>query len=387
MRETFSSPLLAPDTRLAHAGGTRSADGGVVPSIGVSTTFARDADYTLPTGVASYLRSGAANWRDVETLVAALEGGFDARLFSSGLAASTVLFQALAPGDHVVVPDVMYHGLRDWLRDFCARWGVAWATYRAGDIDSLSGAMEDGRTKLVWVETPANPTWEVTDIAAAADITHRAGAMCAVDSTVATPLLTRPLELGADFVVHSATKSLNGHSDVLAGLVVAARDSDTWRRVGELRTGGGAVAGPFESWLLLRGLRTLHLRVERACRNAAGLAAFLDSHPRVSKVLYPGLESHPGHAVAARQMKGGFGSMLSILVEGDAATAKRVAGATRVFVPATSLGGVESLVEHRATVEGPHSPVPPNLLRLSVGIEAVGDLVEDIDRALLAAYD
>ena len=374
-----------PATRLAHAGGARGASGGIVPDIGLSTTFARDADYALMPGTQSYVRAGTGGWRDVETLMTELEGGVDARLFASGLAASTVLFQALAPGDGVVVPDIMYHGLRDWLSDFCKRWGVPCETYRAGDLASLDAAVRVRPTRLVWVETPANPTWDVTDIAAAADIAHRAGAWCAVDSTVATPILTRPLALGADFVVHSATKSLNGHSDVLAGIVVAGQDGEYWQRVGELRTGNGAVAGAFEAWLLLRGLRTLHLRVASACDNAATLAAFLDRHPRVRRVLYPGLESHPGHPVAARQMQGGFGAMLSILVDGEADTARRVAGATRVFVPATSLGGVESLIEHRASVEGPNSPVPGNLLRLSVGIEAIDDLVGDLDRALGAA--
>ncbi len=371
---------LAAATRLAHAGGAVGTSGAVVPGIEPATTFARKEDYDLVDAELSYQRDNAVNWRQVEQLLAALEGAFDSRLFASGLAASTVLFQCLSPGDRVAVPDIMYHGLRHWLTDFGARWGVGISTWRAGDLDALAQAAEGAA--LVWVETPANPTWEITDIAAAADIAHRAGALCVVDATVSTPLLTRPLAMGADFVVHSATKYLNGHSDVLGGVVSAAADGDTWRRLAALRTGGGAVPGPFEAWLLLRGLRTLHVRLERCCANAMALAEHFEGHPAIETVRYPGLASHPGHAVAARQMHGGFGGMMSLLVRGDAAAARRVAGATRVFRPATSLGGVESLIEHRATVEGPDSPIPGNLLRLSVGIEAIDDLVADLETAL-----
>jgi cystathionine gamma-synthase len=235
---------------------------------------------------------------------------------------------------------------------------------------------------MVWIETPANPTWDVTDIAAAAELAHAAGARLAVDSTVATPLLTRPLALGADFVFHSATKYLNGHSDVIAGVLVAGEDDEQWQAVRFQRAFGGAILGPMEAWLLLRGMRTMHLRVQRSSQSAMTIARELEGHGRISRVLYPGLESHPGHAIARRQMQGGFSGMLSVLVDGDAAVARGVAGRTRVFVPATSLGGVESLIEHRATVEGPNSPVAPNLLRLSVGIEDVADLIADLDQAL-----
>jgi cystathionine gamma-synthase len=369
-------------TLLAHAGGVDGPYGSIVPVISPATTFVRDPQYQLPDDAYIYSRSGTPNWRMVEALLTELEGGFDSHLFSSGLAAATVLFQTLAPGNRVVIPDAMYHGLRDWLEGFCANWGIEIGYYRAGDTDSLCSSVNQAATHIVWVETPSNPTWEVTDIELAARIAHAANALCVVDSTVATPLITRPLDLGADFVVHSATKYLNGHSDVLGGVVVAARDCQTWRRISQLRTGGGAVLGAFEAWLLLRGLRTLDVRLERAVSNAGALAAFLVDHPGVEKVLYPGLASHPGHAVACRQMRGGFGAMLSILVAGDADRARRVAGATRLFRPATSLGGVESLIEHRATVEGPNSPVPKNLLRLSVGIESQQDLVSDIDQAL-----
>jgi cystathionine gamma-synthase len=276
----------------------------------------------------------------------------------------------------------MYHGLRDWLMHFCETWKVDIDYFDATVDGALESAIKAGRTRLVWIETPANPTWDVTDIAAAAKLAHGAGARLAVDSTVATPLLTRPLELGADFVFHSATKYLNGHSDVIAGVLAARKDDEQWQAVRFQRAFGGAILGPMEAWLLLRGMRTLHLRVQRACESAMAIARRLEGHGRVSRVLYPGLESHPGHGIARRQMQGGFSGMMSILVDVDGAATRAVATRTRVFVPATSLGGVESLIEHRATVEGPNSPVPPNLLRLSVGIENVADLIADLEQAL-----
>ncbi len=370
-------------TLLAH-GGDHSAGiyGDIVPPVYPGTTFVRNTDYSLKNDQFSYSRSGTPNWAPVEQLLTELEGGHDALLFASGLAAATVIFQTLSPMDHVVIPTAMYHGLRDWLQDFCARWGIGVSEYKAGDLVSLERVLQPGSTKIVWVETPANPTWEITDIKSASGLAHGAGAVCVVDSTVATPILTRPVSLGADFVVHSATKYLNGHSDVLGGIIVAAAESDRWQNVRGLRTGGGAVLGPFESWLLLRGMRTLDIRLERACNNAQRLADHFVSHKSVEAVLYPGLETHPGHEIAARQMSGGFGAMMSILVRGDATRSRKVAGATRIFRPATSLGGVESLIEHRATVEGVNSPVPQNLLRLSIGIETEDDLVDDLEQAL-----
>jgi cystathionine gamma-synthase len=278
----------------------------------------------------------------------------------------------------------MYHGLRDWLIQFCENWKVDIDYFDATVDGALASAIKPGRTRIVWIETPANPTWDVTDIAAAADLAHAAGARLAVDSTVATPLLTRPLALGADFVFHSATKYLNGHSDVIAGVLVAKEDGDQWQAVRFQRTFGGAILGPMEAWLLVRGMRTMHLRVQRSSESAMIIARELEGHGRISRVLYPGLESHPGHAIARRQMQGGFSGLLSVLVDGDAAATRAVAARTRVFVPATSLGGVESLIEHRATIEGPNSPVAPNLLRISVGIENVADLIADLDQALAA---
>ena len=242
--------------------------------------------------------------------------------------------------------------------------------------------MAGAKTTLVWIETPANPTWDVVDVAAVAGIAHARGARLAVDSTVATPVHSQPLALGADLVMHSATKALNGHGDVLAGALVTKHDDEAWQRIRHQRHFQGAVPGPFEAWLLLRGMRTLFVRVARASATALALAQRLAGHRGVAAVLYPGLATHPGHAIAARQMKNGFGSMLSVLVAGGAPEALRAAGRLQVFLRATSLGGVESLVEHRATVEGPATLAPPNLLRISVGLESLEDLWSDLDQAL-----
>ncbi len=374
---------LSPETLLAQAMHyLEPVNGGIVPGVQMATTYARDQDYELRAPGISYGRDKNPTYLVAEQVVAELEGGAGALLFSSGLAAAAALFHTLKPGDHVVAPVIMYHGLRDWLIQFCENWKVDIDYFDATVDGALASAIKPDRTRIVWIETPANPTWDITDIAAAADLAHAAGARLAVDSTVATPLLTRPLALGADFVFHSATKYLNGHSDVIAGVLVAKEDDDQWQAVRFQRTFGGAILGPMEAWLLLRGMRTMHLRVQRSSESAMIIARELEGHGRISRVLYPGLESHPGHAVARRQMQGGFSGLLSVLVDGDAAATRAVAARTRVFVPATSLGGVESLIEHRATVEGPNSPVAPNLLRISVGIENVADLIADLDQAL-----
>lgn len=378
-----SNNNLSPDTLLTQAMHyLEPVTGGIVPGIQMATTYARDQDYELRAPGISYGRDKNPTYLVAEKVVAELEGAAGALLFSSGLAAAAALFHTLEPGDHVVAPVIMYHGLRDWLNRFCDNWKVDIDTFDATVDGALASAIKPGRTRIVWIETPANPTWDVTDIAAAAELAHAAGARLAVDSTVATPLLTRPLALGADFVFHSATKYLNGHSDVIAGVLAAKEDDEQWQAVHFQRAFGGAILGPMEAWLLLRGMRTMHLRVQRSSQSAMTIARKLEGHGRIARVLYPGLESHPGHAIARRQMQGGFSGMLSVLVGGDAAAARGVAARTRVFVPATSLGGVESLIEHRATVEGPNSPVAPNLLRLSVGIEDVADLIADLDQAL-----
>jgi cystathionine gamma-synthase len=371
-----------PSTLAAQAmGWLDPASNGVIPSIQPSTTYARDENYEKVAGH-GYTRDENPTYEQCEALLAALEEGHAARLFSSGMAAATTALLALAPGDHIVAPSVMYFGLRKWLLEVGTHWGLEVDFVPPGDIGAIAAAIRPGATKLVWIETPCNPTWDITNIAAAADVAHAAGAKLAVDSTVATPVLTRPLTLGADLVMHSATKFLNGHSDVLAGVLVTPRDDDWWQRIHSLRHQNGAMLGPFETWLLLRGMRTLYLRVARSCESALAIARHFDGDRRLVEVLYPGLPGHPGHRVAAAQMTGGFGGVLSIRVEGGAEAALTVAKAVKLFVPATSLGGVESLIEHRATAEGAASPVPVDLLRLSVGIEDTDDLIADLDQAL-----
>ncbi|MCG6121752.1 MAG: aminotransferase class V-fold PLP-dependent enzyme [Microvirga sp.] len=359
--------------------------GGVVPPIHVATTYIRDADNAYSSGYV-YGRPDNATTREAEEILAMLEEApAGALLFASGMAAATTVFRALDPGDHVVAPTVMYWALRNWLATEGARWGIAVDFVDATDLDALRAAVRPGATKLVWIETPANPLWDVVDIAAAAEIAHGAGARLAVDSTCASPVLTRPIALGADIVMHSATKILNGHSDVIAGALAGAVDDAFWRRIVSIRKSEGAIIGPFEAYLLIRGLRTLHLRVERQCAGAMILARRFSEHPLVSGVLYPGLPGHAGHAIAARQMEGGFGYMLSIRVAGGAQAAIGAAARVRLWKRATSLGGVESLIEHRASIEGPGTPCPDDLLRLSVGIEDAGDLYDDLDAALRSA--
>jgi len=353
----------------------------IVPPIHVATTYERGADGAYPGGRV-YSRADNPTYDQAEALIAALEGAAAAMLFASGQAAAAALFQALAPGDRVLAPRSMYWALRKWLLEFAAPWGLAIEFYDNASIDDLAGRSRARRPRLIWIETPANPTWEVTDITAACAIAGEVGAIVAVDSTAATPMLTRPLELGAQIVMHSATKYLNGHSDVIAGALATAADDALWKRIRYVRGGGGAVLGPLEAWLLLRGMRTLALRVAAASANAAAIACRFDGHPKLSHVLYPGLPSHPGHAVAARQMRGGFGGMMSLRLRGGEEAAKAFTAKLRVFKRATSLGSVESLAEHRASVEGPGTLCPADLVRLSIGVEHVDDLIGDIEQAL-----
>jgi cystathionine gamma-synthase len=382
-RETDKS--LKPATLSAQAlGWLDPATRAVAPPIHPSTNYARDDNYEKFAG-RGYTRDENPTYEQLEALLVALEKGADAMVFGSGMAAATTVMMALSPGDHVVAPSVMYFGLRNWLANVGRHWGLEVDFVPPGDAEALAHAVRPGKTKLVWIETPCNPTWDVTDIAEAARIAHEAGAILGVDSTVATPVLTNPLALGADIVMHSGTKYLNGHGDVLAGALVTARKDPLWERMHYLRFENGGMLGAFEAWLLLRGMRTLHLRVERSCQSAQRIAEHLSGHTHVNEVLYPGLPSHVGHAVAARQMTGGFGGMMSIRVRDGASAALTTAKALRLFVSATSLGGVESLVEHRATVEGPDSPVPDDLLRLSVGVEATEDLIADLEQALAAS--
>lgn len=375
--------MTDPRTRLAHAlHSIDRATGAVAPPLHLATTFARDEAYALRGRANNYIRDASPTVDLVEQVLADLDGATDALLFASGLAAVSALVETLDAGQHIVAPRVMYYGARSWMRRVERRRGIGLTLFDQEVPGSLAAAIRPGETALVWVETPANPTWAVTDIAAAAEAAHAAGAILAVDGTAAPPCTTRALDHGADIVFHSATKYLNGHSDVLAGVLATAEETPRWAEVRAVRSMMGGALSPFDAWLLLRGLRTLFIRYDQASASALAIARHFEAHPRLAGVLYPGLPGHPGHAIAARQMQGGFGGMLSILVDGDAEAALRVARRTRVFIPATSLGGVESLIEHRRTIEGPDSPVPANLLRLSVGIEHAHDLVADLEQAL-----
>ena len=358
----------------------------VVPPIHMSSTYVRDEDNGYSSG-RIYARADNPTFDQAEATLAALEGGAKALIFSSGMSAATACFLALSPGDHVVVPKVMYWSLRNWLATFATQWGLKVEFVDADKVDAIAKAVKPGTTKLVWIETPANPTWNLTDIAAAAEIAHRAGALLGVDSTVATPVLTRPIEFGADLVMHSATKYLNGHADLSAGALIGARDDAHWAKLRTIRAQLGTILGQTEAWLLMRGMRTLFPRVDWACRSAQKLAERFAAHPMIAEVLYPGLPSFAGHAVASKQMKGGFGGMLSVRVKGGERAAIATAARVALWKRATSLGGVESLIEHRASIEGPGTPCPIDLLRLSVGVEDGNDLFDDLDQALRRAHN
>ena len=377
---------LKPRTIAAQAlGSIEPQTRAIVPPVHVSSTFVRDPDNQNRSGY-GYGRPDNATVRHAEEVIAALEGAEAALLFGAGMSAASAIVLALDPPAHIVAPEVMYWGLRNWFTHEAARYGYEIELVDMSDPAAVKAAIRPGKTRLVWVETPANPLWNITDIAAVAAVAHAAGAVLAVDSTVATPVFTRPLALGADIVLHSATKYLNGHSDVIAGALATARpDTELWQRIITLRSQIGTILGPFEAWLLLRGMRTLELRVKAATETAALLAVWLGRHPAIERVLYPGLPDHPGHDIAARQMGGGFGGMLSVLVRGGEAAAIDAAARVEVWKRATSLGGTESLIEHRASVEGLGSPVPTSLLRLSAGLEDAEDLYGDLDRALRGA--
>ena len=376
---------VKPETIAAQAlGWIDESTKAVTPPIHMSTTYIRDTDNQYRNGRV-YARDHNPSYDQAEAVLCALEHGAQAALFASGMAAATAVFLALKPGDHVIAPRVMYWSLRNWLLNFATQWGLQVEFIDVHDSAQLTAAMRPGKTKMVWAETPANPLWTITDIAAAADIAHRGGALLAIDSTAASPVLTRPLTLGADIVMHSATKYLNGHSDVIAGALVTGEDSAYWQRVKMIRAQAGATMGSFEAWLLLRGMRTLFLRVDAACRGAARIAAHFQGHTQIAGVMYPGLAGFPGHAVAARQMHGGFGGMLSLRIQAGEAAAIATAAKVELWKRATSLGGVESLIEHRASVEGAGTPVPFDLLRLSVGIENADDLIADLEQALKRA--
>lgn len=378
------SKEMAQDTIAAQAAGAvDDTTGGVVPAMHFSTTFARDETYAPHVGDNTYVRYHNENVRIAERLLSALEGAAESLLFPSGMAAVAAVFRTVPSGATVLVQRQIYWGTTQWIRTFCARRQIALHEVEASDSAALAEAARAHAPRLIWIETPSNPWLRITDIAKAREISQSVGATLVVDATAATPVLSQPLSLGADIVMHSATKGINGHSDVLAGvLCVADPASQIWQDIREDRNTAGAVLGPMEAWLLTRGMRTLPLRMRQMSRNALTLAEFLSDHPQVQQVYYPGLSAHPGHDLAVRQMTGGgFGCLLSFVVSGGAEAALRAAGRMQLFHRATSLGGVESLVEHRHTIE-PHTGIPEGLLRLSVGIEDAGDLQDDLAQAL-----
>ncbi|WP_342076723.1 PLP-dependent transferase [Yoonia sp. SS1-5] len=368
---------LDPATLAAHAAGALDhASGGVVPALQPSTTFTRDENYDLHRPDNIYARDNADNLRQAEAVIRALENATDTLLFPSGMAAIAAVFRTLPNRARVVVQTGIYWGTTQWVRDFCARREV---TLIEADAAELAGCCATENPDLVFVETPSNPWLQTVDIRQVADASD---GVLVVDCTAATPILTRALDHGADIVMHSATKAMNGHSDVLAGVLSTRNaDSSIWGAIQLDRKTAGAMLGPFEAWLLTRAMRTLPLRVERMSQNAQRLAEYLLAHDRITDVLYPGLPHHPGHAVAQKQMHGGFGSLMSVLVDGRREDTLAVVGKLQLFLRATSLGGVESLVEHRHTIE-PDTGIPENLIRVSVGIEGIEDLIADWAQAL-----
>ena len=359
------------------------ATGAVAPPIYLSTTFERDADGEYPRGFV-YSRSDNPNRRALEECLAILEGGEPndavATAFASGSAATAAVFQALSPGDHVIAPDDCYHGTARMLREIFAPWGLRSTFVDMTDPETVRREIRP-ETRIIWTETPSNPLLKIADIAEMASIARSAGARCVCDNTWATPMLQRPLTLGADLVVHSTTKYISGHEDVTGGVVVSAQDDAFVQRIRLIQNVAGAVPSPFDCWLTLRGIRTLHVRMPVHSANAGRVARFLQDHPRVAAVHYPGLPGHPGHDIAARQMTD-FGGMLSFQVVGGQNAAMRVAARVRLFVRATSLGGTQSLIEHRASIEGPDSKTPDDLLRVSVGLENADDLIDDLGQTL-----
>jgi len=374
------------DTRAIHAGQEFDpVTGAIIPPIYQSSTFVQDGIGGLRGGY-EYGRSGNPTRTSLETLLAALEGGVRAFSFASGLAAEDALLRvALRPGDHVVLGNDVYGGTHRLINGVLGEWGVRNTTVDLGDLDAVRAALAAAGTTVLWVETPSNPLLKISDLAALAELGHAAGALVVVDNTFASPALQRPIEFGADVVVHSTTKYLGGHSDVIGGALVVA-DPELAERVGFQQFAAGAISAPLDAWLTVRGIKTLGVRMQRHSENAQAIAEALSEHPAVETVYYPGLPSHPGHELAARQMSR-FGGMLSLALAGGEQAARSLAESTHVFQLAESLGGVESLIGYpsemtHASVRGTALAVPENVVRLSVGIEDVDDLLADLTQAL-----
>jgi cystathionine gamma-synthase len=375
---------LSARTLVAQALGTHDpVTKAIVQPIHMSATYLRDSDNGYRAGYV-YGHTDNVSVQQTENLIAALEGAEEVLLFGSGMAAATTVLLSLDKPTHIVASQVMYWGFRSWLREI-GRYGHSVTFVDTSNLDAVRAAIRPGETGLFWIETPSNPLWSITDIAAVSEIAHAADALVCVDSTVATPIFTRPLALGADIVMHSATKYLNGHSDVIAGALGVARDGPLWQRIAKMRGQLGSALNPFDAWLLMRGMRTLDVRVRAQAKTAATLAERLVGHPALSAVLYPGLKTHRGHDVAMRQMSGGFGGMFSARIGKGEKAAIKVAACVELWKRATSLGGVESLIEHRASIEGEGSPCPGDLLRFSAGLEDADELYLDLTRALSVA--
>ena len=354
--------------------------GAVTTPISLSTTFKREADGSYKSGYV-YARMENPNRRLLEDSLATLEKGAIGFAFSSGMAAITTLFNTLKPGDHLLLPHDVYYSTKAMADNLFRAKGIAVSTVVMSNLKAVKKAIQKN-TAIVWLETPSNPQLNISDIAKISKLAHKVGAICAVDSTWPSPVLQRPIEHGADVVMHSTSKYFGGHSDVLGGCLVVKEKGPLAEQIKSIQTLTGNVPSPFDCWLVTRGIKTLHLRVMQQTKNAAKLARFLEKHPKIERVNYPGLKSHPHHKVAKKQMTEGFGAMLSVQVRGDAKNAMQLTGRLKLFTAATSLGGVESLVEHRKSIEGKNSPTPDNLLRVSVGLENVKDLILDWEQAL-----
>ena len=367
------------ETLAVHAGhGIDPATGAISTPIHLSTTFERDAEGTYSRGF-MYSRNDNPNRKALEEGISAIEGGEAAAAFASGSGATMSIFQALNPGDHVLAHSDAYYGTTRLLREIFVRWGLEADFVDMSDLAAVRKALRP-KTKLAWMETPSNPLLKIVDLAALSEIVHKAGAVCVCDNTWA-PILQRPFDLGIDFILHSTTKYFGGHCDVMGGIIVANKESDLFGRIRGIQYEGGAVPSPFDCWLVLRGMRTLPWRMRAHSENAAKVAEFLAQHPKVERVHYPGLSSHAGHKIAKSQMSM-FGGMLSFEVKGGRDAAMKASNRTRIFIRATSLGGVESLIEHRASIEGPGTTSPEGLLRSSIGLENADDLIEDLNQAL-----
>ena len=379
MTAAVTFAFMKPETIAIHAGNHVDASSkAVIQPIVLSTTFERAEDGTFPGGHI-YSRSSNPNRALLENVIAKLEGGADAAAFSSGNAAGMSVFQSLAPGTHIIAPDDMYHGLRNQLKILFA--GILKFDFiDVNDIDAVNRHLMPG-TGLIWLETPSNPLLKVTDIKKIVALAHKHSIKVAVDNTFATPICQLPISLGADLVMHSSTKYFGGHSDLMGGMLVTAQKDDWWQKIRDVQGYGGAIPSPMDCYMLARSIKTLPYRVRGHVHNAQLLAEYLEKHPKIEQVMYPGLPSHPQHQIAKEQMLG-FGGMLSFTVKGGEAEARRVINGLKLFTRATSLGGVESLIEHRATVEGPDTKTPFNLLRVSVGLEHIDDLIEDLEVAL-----